>query len=136
MEKKLELQIETINNVKKAFSGLHCRGKNTMQVLQMDIIISCTSTQVLYTKLVEKYKISYILTHKLNQDSLENLFSQLRTRGGLHDHCWGVEPPPSLQKENHPCVGERDIETTVPRVEQSQVIYKVDQNSLAGDEVD
>jgi hypothetical protein len=46
MEKKLELQIKTINNVKKAFSGLHCRGKNTMQVLQMDIIISCTSTQI------------------------------------------------------------------------------------------
>jgi hypothetical protein len=57
-----------------------------MQVFQKGIIISCTSIQALYTKLVEKYNISYILTHRLNQDSLENLFSQLRTRGGLHDH--------------------------------------------------
>ncbi|KAJ8950612.1 hypothetical protein NQ314_007838 [Rhamnusium bicolor] len=27
-----------------------------------------------------------ILTHRLNQDCLEKFFSQLRTRGGLHDH--------------------------------------------------
>jgi hypothetical protein len=27
-----------------------------------------------------------VLTHKVNQDSLDNFFSQLRTCGGLDDH--------------------------------------------------
>lgn len=45
-----------------------------------------TSLQNLYEYLHEKYNLEYILTRRLNQDALENFFSQLRTRGGLNDH--------------------------------------------------
>lgn len=30
--------------------------------------------------------LSYLLTSKINQDALENLFSQIRTKGGFNDH--------------------------------------------------
>lgn len=38
---------------------------------------------------LKKYDVRYILTFRLNQDLLENLFSQLRGKGGLND-----KPPP------------------------------------------
>lgn len=75
--KRLEPQIAILNQVKETFSGLRCTDKNTLQVFQKGVIISCNSMHALYTKLVEKYKISYILTHRLNQDSLEIFFSQV-----------------------------------------------------------
>lgn len=47
--------------------------------------MATNSLQRLYRNL-QKYNVKYILTHRLNQDVLENLFSQLRSRGGLNDH--------------------------------------------------
>jgi len=35
---------------------------------------------------LKKNGLNYLLTTKINQDALKNLFSQLRTRGGLIDH--------------------------------------------------
>jgi hypothetical protein len=34
----------------------------------------------------ELYGAEFLLTTKVNQDALENLFSQIRTCGGLDDH--------------------------------------------------
>jgi len=65
-------------NAKNKISGL--------QTFQKGVIISCKSLQRLYIYLKEKYDIKFILTHRLNQDSLESLFSQLRSRGGLNDY--------------------------------------------------
>jgi len=60
--------------------------KKNMEIFQKGVIISSTSLQNLYEYLHEKYNLEYILTRRLNQDALENFFSQLRTRGGLNDH--------------------------------------------------
>jgi len=37
-------------------------------------------------KVLQKNGLKYLLTSKINHDALENLFSQLRSRGGLNDH--------------------------------------------------
>jgi len=64
---------------------MRCNGKNTLQTFQKGILISITSTK-LFEDLKQKYNIDYILTHRLNQDSLESFFSTIRSRRGLHDH--------------------------------------------------
>lgn len=63
-------------------------GKNCLYVFQKFILISIKSLRILYDKMKQLFptKFSFILTHRLNQDLLENLFSQLRTRGGNDDH--------------------------------------------------
>lgn len=48
--------------------------------------MTTTALPRLYEFLKEKYDVKYILTHRLNQDLLENMFSQIRARGGLYDH--------------------------------------------------
>lgn len=35
---------------------------------------------------MNEHGLIYFLTSKINQDALENLFSQLRSRGGSNDH--------------------------------------------------
>lgn len=65
---------------------MRCQGKNVLQTFQKGILISIKSTQELFKHLNKKYNISYILTHRLNQDSLESFFSLIRSRGGLNDH--------------------------------------------------
>lgn len=37
-------------------------------------------------KVLQKNGLKYLLTSRINQDALENLFSQIRSRGGLNDH--------------------------------------------------
>lgn len=54
--------------------------KNSLQIFQKGAIISTTSVQHLFQDLKERYGISYILTHRLNQDCLENLFSQVKKK--------------------------------------------------------
>lgn len=61
--------------------------KKALYPFQKYIMISITSIKMLYQSLKEKFpQFRYLLTHRLNQDVLENLFSQLRTRGGNDDH--------------------------------------------------
>jgi len=87
---KLPLQNEVLNNIIKEFTTMKCLNpKNKisgLQTFQKDVIISCKSLQQLYLYLKEEYDIEFILTHRLNQDALESLFSQIRGRGGLNDH--------------------------------------------------
>lgn len=40
----------------------------------------------LFDQLQQNCGTKYILTHRLNQDVLENFFSIIRSKGGLHDH--------------------------------------------------
>jgi len=65
---------------------MRSNGKNTLQTFQKGILISIKSIKLLYEDLKQKYNIDYILTHRLNHDSLESFFSTIRSRGGLHDH--------------------------------------------------
>jgi len=82
----LEDQNNCLDKMYKIIYSMRCAGKNTLQTFQKGIFISIKSTQLLFEDLKEKYNISYILTHRLNQDSLESFFSLIRSRGGLNDH--------------------------------------------------
>lgn len=74
----LKGQNKLLSDVLDTVSTMRCLSKNTMQVFQKGFIISIKSIQSLFTDLQEKYKILYLLTHRLNQDCLENFFSQVR----------------------------------------------------------
>uniref|UniRef100_A0A182IDI7 Uncharacterized protein n=1 Tax=Anopheles arabiensis TaxID=7173 RepID=A0A182IDI7_ANOAR len=63
-------------------------GKNKIQVFQKSILMQINSLEMLFDEMKSKYgqKVKFISTHKLNQDVLENFFSQLRQKGGVYDH--------------------------------------------------
>lgn len=72
-----EQQTDTFNKIKDTFLTMRCQNKNSLQIFQKGVFISTTSLQDLYVDLSAKYDLKYILTHRLNQDCLENLFFQV-----------------------------------------------------------
>ncbi|KAJ4440540.1 hypothetical protein ANN_08681 [Periplaneta americana] len=82
---KLEEQDNILKNMCDTINSMTCRGKRVKQVFQTAILVPISSLKYLLLD-VQKLGMTYILTHRLNQDSLENLFSQIRSRGGLYDH--------------------------------------------------
>jgi len=79
-------QNKCLNKMYELMFSMRCNGKNTLQTFQKGILISIKSVKLLFKDMNMKYNISYILTHRLNQDSLESFFSLIRSRGGLNDH--------------------------------------------------
>ena len=65
---------------KLSFSNDRCSWKP----IQTGILISTTSILNLYAALVASGNIRFLLTSRLTQDALENLFSQIRGRGDSH----------------------------------------------------
>lgn len=53
--------------------------------------MSITSTKGLRTEMEQKFGNKYLLTHRNNQDCLENFYSQVRYRNGPSDHPSPVE---------------------------------------------
>ena len=53
---------------------------------QNGIALACAGMKSFYSYMKENYPVSYVLTSRLNQDFIENLFSRLRGIGGTHDH--------------------------------------------------
>lgn len=69
-------------NKKKQLLGAH-------QVFQKGILMSITSLKALRIQMEEHFGYKYLLTHRLNQDCLENYFCQMRGRNvrvGFNDH--------------------------------------------------
>lgn len=113
---------ETVRNMK-------CFNKkgdlqNSLQIFQKGILMSITSLKLLRSKINEKFGFKYILTHRLNQDCLENFFCQIRGRSGPHDHPTPVEclqrikmimlgKNPGVALHNHSNTIERDPEEYV-----------------------
>jgi len=58
---------------------------NGLQIFQKALFVLINEMKLLL-KIVRGHGLKYILTSRVNQDALENLFSQLQTRGGLNDH--------------------------------------------------
>lgn len=75
-----ENQNQILNTAIETFKSMRVISKNSLQIFQKGAIISTTSVQHLFQDLKERYGISYILTHRLNQDCLENLFSQVKKK--------------------------------------------------------
>ena len=49
-------------------------------------LMDINALQMIWSVLKSEYKLSFLLTSRLNQDSLENLFSVIRGRGGHRDN--------------------------------------------------
>lgn len=82
----LEKQNLVLDEMIHTISTMRPITKQTIQLFQKGIIMSTISLQQLFLDLKDRHNISYICTHRLNQDSLENFFFQLRSRGGPDDH--------------------------------------------------
>uniref|UniRef100_A0A182PVN8 THAP-type domain-containing protein n=1 Tax=Anopheles epiroticus TaxID=199890 RepID=A0A182PVN8_9DIPT len=61
-------------------------GKHSLQTFQKSILIQINALQMLFDDMKRRHKVSFLSTYKINQDVLENFFSQLRQRGGVYDH--------------------------------------------------
>lgn len=79
-------QNETLEKMYQMALTMKCVGKRSLQTFQKAILMSIASTKLLMQDMKEIYNCTYILTNRLNQDCLESFFSQLRSKGGLHDH--------------------------------------------------
>ena len=73
------------NEVYETVKTMRCQGKNYLQTFQKGILMYINGTRHLLDILKDN-GLNYLLTSKINQDALENLFCQLRSRGGLNDH--------------------------------------------------
>lgn len=53
--------------------------------------MSINSIKALRKDMDEKFRFKYLLTHRLNQDCLENFYCQVRGRNGTDDHPTPVD---------------------------------------------
>lgn len=68
---------------------MRCIGKQSLQLFQKALLMNINGTKLVLQIFME-YNLKYLLTSKVNQDALENIFSQLRSGGGLNDHTSSV----------------------------------------------
>ncbi|KAK3924472.1 Transposable element P transposase [Frankliniella fusca] len=87
----LDAQEKCLDDMSYLMSSMKCVGKTCLQVFQKAILMSISSLRLLRMEMKTKFNKPFILTHRLNQDVLENFFCQIRTRGGLHDHPTPLE---------------------------------------------
>ncbi|KAF0289256.1 Transposable element P transposase [Amphibalanus amphitrite] len=80
-----------IRNTRKATPG-HPGGRRSLLPFQRGILRSTASLRGLFADLRESTpELNYIMTSHVNQDCLENVFSQLRGMGGQNQHPDAVE---------------------------------------------
>ena len=65
-------------------------GNNVQKPFQKGIIVSIKSTIQMFSELKSE-GISFLLTSRVNQDCLENMFTQIRQMGGPNSHPTSVE---------------------------------------------
>uniref|UniRef100_A0A182HYC2 Transposase n=1 Tax=Anopheles arabiensis TaxID=7173 RepID=A0A182HYC2_ANOAR len=81
-----EEQEKSLDKMYELISNMTALNKTSMQTFQKSILMHITSLKMLYKDMQKKHQVDFISTHKLNQDILENFFSQLRQKGGVYDH--------------------------------------------------
>jgi len=67
------------------------RRKKTYAPFQKGILMHITSMQEFYLDLKKEYGINYVIPARLNQDHLENFFSQIRGLGGFNSNPTALE---------------------------------------------
>jgi hypothetical protein len=73
----LSNQNSILNEMKNTIGSMLCIGKRTLQIFQKGILISINSLLNLYKDMVDSLNVTYIYTHRLNQDCLEKIFPQV-----------------------------------------------------------
>lgn len=91
LRKAYGLALEEQNSVLREMSEIvkaifPFRKGKTLLPFQRGILQNNNALPLLLDYLGNTYGMSYIMTAKLNQDCLENFFSAIRAKGGLHDH--------------------------------------------------
>lgn len=77
-------QSAVLEKVKQVAGSMRRKNKSSLLPFQTGILISTAAIQGLYNDLKEKFNIKFILTSRLNQDPVENTFSQIRGMGSSH----------------------------------------------------
>ena len=72
-------------------------GNLTKKKFQTGIIVSVKATLALYNELKSE-DLDFFLTSRVNQDALENVFSQVRLMGGSNSHPTAVECTNRIRK--------------------------------------
>lgn len=83
-------QLMALNDFKDAVANLTVhKGQSQWLPWQHGVTVTSTAVPLLYEDLRKEYGIKSIMTSRLNQDGLENIFSQLRYAGGA-DSSFGA----------------------------------------------
>jgi len=79
-------QENLLNKAFQTFSSMKVgiRKRRTYAPFQKGLLIHIVSLRGLFKELRQEHNVKYILTSRLNQDYLENIFSQIRGMGRLH----------------------------------------------------
>ena len=77
-------KIEHLDYMIALFHDLHFSGRDGWKPIQTGVRLSTESVVSLYDDLVVKGSYKYLMTGRLTQDSVENLFSQIRSKGDSH----------------------------------------------------
>ena len=80
----LEEQSAILAQVKMVVDSMRRKNKATLLPFQTGILISLEALNCLFNDLKARYKVKFILTSRLNQDPVENTFSQIRGIGSSH----------------------------------------------------
>lgn len=75
-----------LENMIKTAKTMRVNEKQHLFQFQKGLITSCQSLSKLYEMLTAKYHVSYIMTHRLNQDCLEHFFGCVRQMDGNYEH--------------------------------------------------
>ena len=91
-----EDQVDAITTMQETIENLRFRTpkgniRNALLPCQQGFLLSIKSLKALHSSLKSMYKVSYILTSRLNQDALESLFGRIRSFGGPNSHPTAVE---------------------------------------------
>jgi hypothetical protein len=87
----LEAQSQLLDAMSKTISDLRVVGKTTLLPFKKGLLMSVSAAKLLLDDVRSRYDASYVLTARVNQDCLENFFSEMRGLGHHYDHPTAAE---------------------------------------------
>ncbi|KAF0313967.1 Transposable element P transposase [Amphibalanus amphitrite] len=87
----IEDQYSCLLKFTKVMRDARVVGSNSMLPFQKGFVMSSTALRGLYSAVQRHHGLSYLLTSRLNQDCVENFFSQLRGMGAANTNPTAVE---------------------------------------------
>ena len=89
--RRQEQQDRILKEMIRTVGDMRVGNKRHLLPFQQGIKMSTLALQQLGAYVKDRYDCSYILTHRLNQDCLENFFARVRGAGGFQDHPSALE---------------------------------------------
>ena len=77
-------KIEMLQMFRELFLHLHFGGRDSWKPIQTGVRLSISTVLDLFNDLVANGNYKYLMTGRMTQDCVENLFSQIRSRGDTH----------------------------------------------------